>query len=74
MDDIFAIQDEIAFAITEKLKVTLFESERQHIYTTPTQNKEAYELYLKGRFYLNRRGNDIIRGHELPGAGYYHGY
>jgi tetratricopeptide (TPR) repeat protein len=61
MDDIFAIQDEIAFAITEKLKVTLFESEKQHIYSRPTQNKEAYELYLKGRFYLNRRGNDIIR-------------
>ncbi len=62
MDDIFAIQDEIAFAITEKLKITLFESEREHINKTPTNNKEAYELYLKGRFYLNRRGNDISKG------------
>lgn len=31
---------------------------------TPTQNTEAYELYLKGRFYMNRRGNSILTGIE----------
>lgn len=56
MDDIFAIQDEIALSITEKLKITLLETERAIISTTPTENKEAYDLYLKGRFYWNRRG------------------
>ena len=62
MDNIFAIQDEIAFAITEKLKVTLLENERTKISKSHTQNTEAYELYLKGRFYINRRGSFILKG------------
>ena len=62
MDDIFAIQDEIAFAITEKLKITLLEKDRENITKTYTQNSEAYELYLKGRFNINRRGRFILSG------------
>lgn len=62
MDDIFAIQDEIALAITEKLKVTLLDNDRDRITKSYTQNSEAYELYLKGRFHLNRRGASIISG------------
>jgi TolB-like protein/Tfp pilus assembly protein PilF len=58
-DDIFAIQDEVALAVTEKLKVTLLEAEKTKIIKTPTRNTEAYELYLKGRFYVNRRGTSI---------------
>ena len=55
MDDIFAIQDEIALAITENLKVILLEKEKAIITKSHTQNTEAYELYLRGRFYLNKR-------------------
>src|SRR6476659_10548877 len=55
LDDIFAIQDEIALAITEKLKVILFEKEKAIITKNFTQNTEAYEHYLRGRFYLNKR-------------------
>ena len=55
MDDVFTIQDEIALAITESLKVILLEKERAIITKSPTQNTEAYEFYLKGRFYLNKR-------------------
>jgi len=62
LDDIFAIQDEIALTITEQLKVTLFEKDREAITKNPTQNAEAYELYLKGRFYTSRRGSSIIQG------------
>ncbi|MBF9254926.1 tetratricopeptide repeat protein [Pontibacter sp. 172403-2] len=62
MDDIFAIQDEIANAITEKMKVTLMEKSRNRIKKPTTKNTEAYELYLKGRFYVNRRGASIITG------------
>jgi len=61
-DDIFAIQDEVALAVTEKLKVTLLENDRASISRNYTQNTEAYELYLKGRFYLNRRGASIMTG------------
>lgn len=55
MDDIFAIQDEIALSITENLKVILLEKEKAIITKSHTQNTEAYELYLRGRFYLNKR-------------------
>ncbi len=61
-DDIFAIQDEVASAVTEKLKVTLLDKDLVRIKKTPTRNTEAYELYLKGRFYVNRRGSSIATG------------
>ena len=55
LDDIFAIQDEIALMITEKLKVILLENDRELITKTYTQNTEAYELYLKGRYEWGKR-------------------
>ncbi len=62
LDDIFVIQDEIALAITEQLKVTLLDKDREKITKTFTQNAEAYEFYLKGRFHINRRGSSILTG------------
>jgi len=62
MGDVFAIQDEISLAITEKLKISLLDDDRIRITTTYTDNTEAYELYLKGRFYINRRGGFIADG------------
>jgi len=64
MDDIFAVQDEIALAITEKFKITLLDNEKAVIYKNPTENKEAYDLYLKGQFYFNKRGTYIKKGLE----------
>jgi TolB-like protein/class 3 adenylate cyclase/Tfp pilus assembly protein PilF len=64
IDDIFALQDEIALTITEKLKITLLEREKAIIQKGPAENKEAYDLYLKGRFYFNKRGAGIIKGLE----------
>jgi tetratricopeptide (TPR) repeat protein len=40
----------------EKLKVILLESDRMRMARTHTSHPEAYELYLKGRHYLNKRG------------------
>ena len=60
MVDIFSIQDEIALAITEELKVTLLEKDRKKILKTHTVNPEAYEDYLKGLFHLNKRGPSIF--------------
>ena len=54
MDDVFAIQDEIAMAIAEKLKVTLTAGRDETLVRRAT-NLEAYELYLKGRAMFNRR-------------------
>ena len=54
-DDVFAIQDEISLAITENLKIILLDKEKAIIAKNLTENTEAYELYLRGRFYLNKR-------------------
>ena len=55
MDDIFAIQDEISLAIVDNLKVKLIKGEKTKIVKRRTENKEAYNLYLKGRYFWNRR-------------------
>ena len=56
MEDIFAVQDEIARAIAEQLQVTLGAGVKQ-----ATRNVEAYELYLKGRHFLNQRLASTMR-------------
>jgi serine/threonine-protein kinase len=53
LDDIFAIQDEIARAIVNKLRLTLGRGQRRY-----DINVEAYEMYLKGRTLLDRRDHD----------------
>jgi serine/threonine protein kinase len=61
IEDIFSVQDEIAMAVVEKLKVELLEGEQEKITKRHTQNKEAYQLYLKGRYHWNRRSpKDMI--------------
>jgi tetratricopeptide (TPR) repeat protein len=60
MNDIFAIQDEIALSITEKLKLVLMKKDQDRISRSRPLNTEAYELYLKGRYHLNRRGASIV--------------
>jgi len=64
IDDIFVIQDEIALTITEKLKISLLEKDKAIIQKNPTEHTHAYDLYLKGRFYLNRRGAGIKKALE----------
>ncbi|NEU07099.1 hypothetical protein GZH53_02130 [Flavihumibacter sp. R14] len=61
MEDIFAIQDEIALAITEKLRVTLLGNEGELISRTHTQDTEAYQLYLQGRYFWNRRNEEGMK-------------
>jgi serine/threonine protein kinase/lipoprotein NlpI len=55
MDDIFAIQDEISLAIVDNLMVKLLKGEKTKIVKRHTENKEAYNLYLEGRYFWNRR-------------------
>jgi serine/threonine-protein kinase len=63
-DDIFQIQDEIAAAIAEKLRVSLMDTAGDALAKRGTDSIEAYELYLKGRFFVNQRGAGIARGLE----------
>jgi serine/threonine protein kinase/tetratricopeptide (TPR) repeat protein len=53
--DIFAIQDEIARAIADSLQLRLTQGEQQQLTKRYTQNSEAYQLYLKGRYHWNKR-------------------
>jgi TolB-like protein/Tfp pilus assembly protein PilF len=49
LDDIFAIQTEIATAIADALRVRLSSEERERLATPPSENLEAYQAYLLGR-------------------------
>jgi adenylate cyclase len=64
MDNVFAIQDDIALAITKKLKLTLLKKDQELITKCPTRNTQAYERYLKGRFFVTRRGAWMITALE----------
>src|SRR5213080_3469897 len=65
LTDIFAVESEIAKTIAETLQARLTGSEKSSIAKTPTVNPEAYELYLKGRFFWNKRtGTDLRKAIE----------
>ena len=60
LTDIFAVETEIAKAIADALQAKLTGSEQHVIAARPTENAEAHQLYLKGRFFWNKRtGKDL---------------
>jgi len=65
LKDIFDVQDEIAKAVAKRLKVTLAGAKDDRLVQQGTTNVEAYQLYLKGRALLDRRGADVPAGLEL---------
>jgi TolB-like protein/Tfp pilus assembly protein PilF len=61
--DVFDIQDEISRAIIDALKVKLLSTERAAVFKRYTENAEAYQLYLKGRYhYAKRTKEDMLKG------------
>ena len=54
LDDVFAVQDEIAQSVVGKLKVKLIGKQDAPAVKRPTENLEAYNLLLRGRYYLVR--------------------
>jgi adenylate cyclase len=56
LNDIFALQDEIAQAIVAALKVKLLPAEKQAIETRSTHDPQAYQIYLQGRYHLLHHG------------------
>ena len=58
MDDVFAIQDEITLSIVDKLRVKLLGTEKEAILKRYTENLEAYNFYLKGRFFTDKMTAD----------------
>jgi len=58
--DIFAVESEIAAKVADILKAKLTGAEQHAISMQPTRNTEAYQLYLKGRYFWNKRtGPDL---------------
>jgi len=54
MADVFEVQDEIARKIAEALRITLSPQEEQALARKPTENLQAYDLYLRGKSYARR--------------------
>lgn len=54
MKDVFEVQDEIARSIAEALRITLSPQEQAALAAKPTENLQAYDLYLRGKNYARR--------------------
>jgi DNA-binding winged helix-turn-helix (wHTH) protein/TolB-like protein/Flp pilus assembly protein TadD len=64
--DIFKLQDEISTQVTQKLNLKLSQQEHRQLTLRSTENNEAYELYLRGRYYWNQRtGEGFERALQL---------
>jgi serine/threonine protein kinase/tetratricopeptide (TPR) repeat protein len=60
LSDIFAVQEDIAREITEKLRLKLTGDEQRSVTRRYTENVEAYQLYLKCRYHWNRGSGDEL--------------
>jgi len=60
-EDIFAIQDEISLAVVNNLKVKLLGKQMAKLVKRHTQDLDAYRLYLKARYFLNKRTEESLR-------------
>ena len=58
LNDIMGIQGEIALQVANKLNAVLSNNEIREIGKTLTQNPEAYDNYMRGRFLLNKANNE----------------
>ncbi len=54
LDDVFAIQSDVARQVAELLQVRLLSTDKKRLERMPTSNIEAYTLYLKGRYYADK--------------------
>lgn len=61
MQDVFEVQDEIAQKIAAALRITLSPQEQEALSAKPTENLQAYDLYLRGRNYARRVGRQDMQ-------------
>jgi serine/threonine protein kinase len=59
--DIFAVQEEIAKQISEKLQMQLSGEEKKRLVKRYTENTQAYQLYLQGRYHWNKRSEEGMK-------------
>jgi len=58
LTDVFAVESEIAKAVADTLQAKLSGAEQSAIVARPTENSEAHDLYLKGRYFFGKRTVD----------------
>ena len=58
LTDLIGVQGDIALQVAHKLKAIISDNEIRQIEEIPTQNHQAYDFYLKGRFLLNKANNE----------------
>jgi serine/threonine-protein kinase len=61
MEDVFAVQEDIALTIVDKLKCDLMPDEKAALLKHHTRNVEAYQLYLEGRYFWSKRTSEGLR-------------
>ena len=61
MKDIFDIQERVASEIAQALQIRLSPDEKQNLKKRPTENTGAYQLYLQGRFFWNKRSEESLK-------------
>jgi TolB-like protein/Tfp pilus assembly protein PilF len=61
MKDVFEVQDEIAQKIAAALRITLSPQEQQALSAKPTEDLQAYDMYLRGRNYARRVGRQDLQ-------------
>jgi adenylate cyclase len=61
IQDVFAIQTDIAEKVADALKLELLGEKREEIRSRTPDNPEVYSLYLKGRFYWNERNTESVK-------------
>jgi serine/threonine protein kinase/tetratricopeptide (TPR) repeat protein len=61
MDDVFALQEELAQAIVSELPLTTAESMERKLVKPATENLEAYTLYMRGRYFASKRTPEDLR-------------
>lgn len=61
LSDLFTLQEEIARQVSEKLQLRLSGEDQKQLTKRYTGNAEAYQLYLKGRFYWNKRTEETMK-------------
>ncbi|MBC8030930.1 MAG: protein kinase [Pyrinomonadaceae bacterium] len=59
--DIFSVEDEISRSISETLRLKITGADEEKLAKRYTKDAEAYELYLKGRYYWNKRNEEGLR-------------
>ncbi|MGE5669243.1 MAG: protein kinase domain-containing protein, partial [Betaproteobacteria bacterium] len=61
LDDVFAVQSDIALSIARALETSLTPEEHERVIRKPTNDAAAYDLYLLGRHFWNKRNDESIR-------------